>query len=73
MLRLKGNSLRPLYCQQGRIPVLRVLLHVLLGQQIVSSIGEGLSYLENHALWDSWALSPNPRLTLVGALEERMQ
>lgn len=73
MFRLKGNPLGPLYCQQGRIPVLRVLLHVLLCQQIVNNIGQGLSYPENHALWDSWAPSPNARLTLVGALEERTQ
>lgn len=47
MLRVKGNLPQPSYLPARQDPIPRVLLHVLLSQQLVSSIGEGLPNLEN--------------------------
>lgn len=47
MRRVKGNLPQPSYLPAGQDTIPRVLFHALLGQQLVSSIGEGLSNLEN--------------------------
>lgn len=50
MLRVKGRSPQACHLPAWQDPVPRVLLYILLGQQLVGSIGEGILYLENSPL-----------------------